>query len=150
MKVIICKNLWFRKPLFLLCISTNKYLKYFYFVLHIIFKNMSVKIPSTTPSAPATTPATDQYRLPDATTLQNTTKIAISEDKPIMMDYWTSSLEKTSFIGVREGGEKMLVKSEEEYTSPIQKIFKVGNDFVIMTENSIYLVDNKIPMKRIA
>ncbi len=111
---------------------------------------MSVKIPSTTPSAPATTPATDQYRLPDATTLQNTTKIAISEDKPIMMDYWTSSLEKTSFIGVREGGEKMLVKSEEEYTSPIQKIFKVGNDFVIMTENSIYLVDNKIPMKRIA
>lgn len=111
---------------------------------------MSVKIPSSTSSAPAPAPATDQYRLPDAATLQNTIKIAISEDKPIMMDYWTSSLEKTALIGVREGGEKMLVKSEEEYTSPIQKIFKVGNDFVIMTENSIYLVDNKIPMKRIA
>jgi hypothetical protein len=111
---------------------------------------------TTVSSAPAsTTPtptpaASDQYRLPDATTLQNISKIAISEDKPIMMDYWTASLEKKALIGVRENSEKLLVKSEEEYTSPIQKIFKVGNDFIIMTENSIYVVDNKIPTKRIA
>ena len=106
---------------------------------------------STTPTAPVATPApTEQYRLPDATTLQNISKIAISEDKPIMMDYWTASLEKKALIGVRENSEKLLVKSEEEYTSPIQKIFKVGNDFIIMTENSIYVVDNKIPTKRIA
>lgn len=103
--------------------------------------------PSSTPAAPA---ASDQYRLPDSTTLQNISKIAISEDKPIMMDYWTASLEKKALIGVRENSEKLLVKSEEEYTSPIQKIFKVGNDFIIMTENSIYVVDNKIPTKRIA
>ena len=113
---------------------------------------------STTSSALTTAPAStsapasasDQYRLPDATTLQNISKIAISEDKPIMMDYWTASLEKKALIGVRENSEKLLVKSEEEYTSPIQKIFKVGNDFIIMTENSIYVVDNKIPTKRIA
>lgn len=103
--------------------------------------------PSSTPAVPA---ASDQYRLPDTTTLQNISKIAISEDKPIMMDYWTASLEKKALIGVRENSEKLLVKSEEEYTSPIQKIFKVGNDFIIMTENSIYVVDNKIPTKRIA
>ena len=107
---------------------------------------------TTTPTPPVVVaPApTEQYRLPDATTLQNISKIAISEDKPIMMDYWTASLEKKALIGVRENNEKLLVKSEEEYTSPIQKIFKVGNDFIIMTENSIYVVDNKIPTKRIA
>jgi hypothetical protein len=82
--------------------------------------------------------------------MQNICKIAISEDRPIMMDYWTASLEKNALIGVRENNEKLLVKSQEEYTSPIQKIFKVGNDFIIMTENSIYVVDNKIPTKRIA
>ena len=92
----------------------------------------------------------DSYRLPDATTLEHISKIAISEDKPIMLDYWTSSLSKKALIGVRENNEKLLVKSNEEYTSPIQKIFKVGNDFIIMTENSIYVVDNKIPTKRIA
>ena len=105
---------------------------------------------TTTTTTVATTQPTEQYRLPDATTLQNISKIAISEDKPIMMDYWTASIEKKALIGVRENNEKLLVKSEEEYTSPIQKIFKVGNDFIIMTENSIYVVDNKIPTKRIA
>ena len=93
----------------------------------------------------------ETMRLPDAlTTMQNVCKIAISEDRPIMMDYWAPSLEKKALIGVRENNEKLLVKSEEEYTSPIQKIFKVSNEFIIMTENSIYVVDNKIPTKRIA
>ena len=109
---------------------------------------------TTTTTTPATAPTAieqkDSYRLPDATTLQNISKISISEDKPIMLDYWTASLTKKALIGVRENNEKLLVKSEEEYTSPIQKIFKVGNDFIIMTENSIYVVDNKIPTKRIA
>ena len=90
------------------------------------------------------------YRLPESTTLQHAAKLSIVEDKPIMMDYWTSSLEKTSLIGVKENQEKLLVKSEDEYTSPISKIFKVGSEFIIVTENSIYLIDNKIPTKRIS
>jgi hypothetical protein len=105
---------------------------------------------STATASIATASPAQEYRLPDANTLQNVSKIAISEDRPIMMDYWTASIEKRALIGLRENNEKLLVKSEEEYTSPIQKIFKVGNDFIIMTENSIYLVDNKIPTKRIA
>lgn len=92
----------------------------------------------------------NNYRLPDSVTLQHVTKLAIVEDKPIMMDYWTSSLEKTSLIGVKETQEKLLVKSEEEYTSPISKIFKTGSEFIIVTENSIYLIDNQIPTKRIS
>ena len=94
--------------------------------------------------------AESNYRLPSDVTLKHATKLAVVEDKPIMMDYWTSSLEKTSLIGVKENQEKLLVKSEEEYTSPISKIFKVGSEFIIVTENSIYLIDNKIPTKRIS
>ena len=67
-------------------------------------------------------------------------KIAIVEDKPILLDYWVSSLESKALIGVRENQEKLLVKSEEEYTSPVNKIFKVENEYIIITENSIYLV----------
>ena len=90
------------------------------------------------------------YRLPENTTLQHVTKLSIVEDKPIMMDYWTSYIEKESLIGVKESQEKLLVKSEEEYTSPIIKIFKSGSEFIIVTENSIYLVDKEIPTKRIS
>ena len=90
------------------------------------------------------------YRLPDVKTLQHASKLSIVEDKPILLDYWVNSLESKALIGVRENQEKLLVKSEEEYTSPVSKIYKVGTEYIIMTENSIYLVDVEIPTKRIS
>ena len=80
------------------------------------------------------------YRLPTNTTLQHASKISIVEDKPIMLDYWTLSQEKKIIIGVKEDGEKLLVKSEEEYTSPVIKIYKVETEYLVITENSIYIV----------
>jgi len=90
------------------------------------------------------------YRLPEEKTLLHATKLAIVDDKPIMLDYWNESLDKTVLIGVKENQEKLLVKSEEEYTSPIMKIYKTGSEYIIATENSIYLVDVNIPTKRIS
>ena len=98
-------------------------------------------------AADATT--TNGYRLPEINTLQHAAKLSIVEDKPIMLDYWTNSLDKSVLIGVKDNKEKLLVKSEEEYTSPISKIFKVGKEYIVMTENSIYIVDVEIPTKRI-
>ena len=112
---------------------------------------MSTAITTPTPTAPTPAPAaTEQYRLPDATTLQNISKIAISEDKPIMMDYWTASLDKKALIGAKDNGEKLLVKSEDEYTSPIEKIYKVETEYIIVTENSLYIVNSKVSTKRIS
>ena len=44
----------------------------------------------------------------------------------------------------KETKEKMLVKSNEEFTSLIQKVYKVGEEYIIVTENSLYLVSGKI------
>lgn len=90
------------------------------------------------------------YRLPEVNTLLHAAKLGIVEDKPILLDYWSASLDKTALIGVKEDGEKLLVKSEDEYTSPISKIFKVGKDYIVMTENSIYIIDVAIPSKKIS
>ena len=89
-------------------------------------------------------------RLPGSGTFQHAAKLAISEDKPILLDYWKLSLDKESFIGVKEDDEKLLVKSAEEYTSPIAKIFECDSEYLIVTENSIYIVDNSLPTKRIS
>lgn len=89
-------------------------------------------------------------KLPSVLTLQHACKLALVQDKPIMLDYWADSLEKKVLIGVKETKEKLLVKSEEEYTSPIVKIFKIENEYIIMTENSIYIVDAAISSKRIS
>ena len=82
--------------------------------------------------------------------IENVVKMAIVDDKPIMMDYWVDSLNGRALIGVREGGEKLLVKSEEEYTSPIAKIYKVETEYIILTENSVYVVSTDIQSKRIS
>ena len=91
------------------------------------------------------------YRLPEIVTLQHASKLAITEDKPIMMDYWKNSIDKIVMIGVKDDNskERILVRSEEEYTSPISKVYKVGGEYIIVTENSIYLVDVNIPTRKI-
>jgi hypothetical protein len=98
----------------------------------------------------------DVSRLPELKTMQEACKIAITEDKPILMDYWLGSINKSVLIGVsknmvdgEEVTEKILVRSEEEYTSPIVKVFGLGKEYVVMTENSLYIVDSKIPVNRI-
>ena len=89
------------------------------------------------------------FRLPSNTCMHNASKLAIVEDRPIMLDYWTQSIEKKVIIGVKENGEKLLVKSEEEYTSPIGKIFKIESEYIILTENSLYIVSSDIQSNRI-
>jgi hypothetical protein len=109
-------------------------------------QNNSAKPTSAT--AAVTTP--NGYRLPENATLQHAAKLSIVEDKPIMMDYWTASIDKSVLIGVKENAEKLLVRSENEYTSSIIKIFKSVDSYIVMTENSIYIVDIGIPTKKIA
>lgn len=90
------------------------------------------------------------YRLPQGVTLQHCAKLSVVEDKPIMFDYWTSSCDNDVLIGIRENGEKLLVKSADEYTSPISKIYKVETEYIIITENSIYVVSADIETKRVS
>jgi hypothetical protein len=90
------------------------------------------------------------YRLPTDITMKHASKLSIVDDKPIMMDYWTVSLDKKALIGARDNGDKLLVKSEEEYTSTIQKFYKSASEYIIITENSIYIVSNDIPTRKIS
>jgi hypothetical protein len=96
------------------------------------------------------TDASFNYRLPTDVTLKHAAKLSIVDDKPIMMDYWASSLDKKALIGARDNSEKLLVKSDEEYTSAIQKFYKSGTEYIVITENSIYIVSNEIPTRKIS
>lgn len=97
------------------------------------------------------------YRLPSESTLMNAARISIVEDKPVMFDYWTDSIDKKALIGVRDAqgesgekkSEKLLVKSATEYTSPIAKHYESASEYIIITENSIYIVAKDIPVRKI-
>lgn len=87
--------------------------------------------------------------LPSANVLLRAAKMAIEEDRPIMLDYFEDSVRKTCCIGVRDD-IKYLVKSETEYTSTIQKLFKLDECYIVCTENSLYVVHKDIPVKRVS
>jgi hypothetical protein len=86
--------------------------------------------------------------VPTATVLLRAAQVSIDEDKPIYFDYYRDSVEKKCCIGV-QGTTKYLVKSNDEYTSTIQSVFKCETCFIVMTENSLYVVDAGIPIKRV-
>ena len=101
---------------------------------------------SAAPPAATTTP----IALPDPNTMMQAAKLAIAQDKPILLDYFADSVSGKAFVGQdEETKEKMLVKSAEEFTSHIQKTYKVGRDYIIMTENSIYIVSGDIKARKI-
>ena len=103
-----------------------------------------------TPQPTQTTSSEFNYRLPSDITLKHAAKLSVVEDKPIMLDYWTASLDKKALVGAKDNGEKLLVKSEDEYTSSIAKFYKSGTEYIIITENSIYIVSSDIPTRKIS
>jgi hypothetical protein len=77
-------------------------------------------------------------------------KLAIDQDRAIMLDYYRQTAAGTAFLGEDPNTkEKILVKSKDEFTSLIKKLFKVGDDFIILTENSLYVVSGKIQRRKV-
>ena len=102
---------------------------------------------NTQPTAPATAAA---EILPSDAVMRHAARLALQQDKPILLDYYVESATGKAFMGEdQETKERMLVKSSDEFTSLIQKLYKVADDFIIITENSIYLVSGKIQKQRI-
>ena len=94
-------------------------------------------------------PVTD---LPNEKVLVHAAKIAMEQDKPILLDYYKETkVGGTAFLGEdKDTKEKILVKNPEEYTSPVTKMFKAKDDYIIVTENSVYVVSGSIKKKEIS
>jgi hypothetical protein len=86
--------------------------------------------------------------LPSASVLLRAAQLALDDDRPIYLDYFRDSLEKKCCIGVQDA-TKYLVKSDTEYTSTIQSVFKCEDCYIIVTENSLYVVSTEIAIKKI-
>jgi len=109
--------------------------------------------PQATATATATAATTNSVKadiVPTATALIQAARLGIQQDKPIQLDYYVDSAQSKAFLGEdAETKERVLIKSKEEFTSLVQKIYKVDEDILILTENSIYLVNGKIQKRKI-
>ena len=99
--------------------------------------------------AATASPKTD---VPSEKVLAHAAKIAMEQDKPILLDYYKATQTGgAAFLGEeKDTKEKILVKNTDEYTSPVIKMFKAKEDYIIVTENSVYIVSGSIKKKEIS
>jgi hypothetical protein len=104
------------------------------------------------PAAPAQQQPTASLEtpLPSPQVLVQAARLAQQLDRPIQLDYYADTCNKKAVIGEdQDTKDKLLVKSNDEYTSLIQKIYKVAEDYLVLTENSIYIVSGKVEKRKI-
>lgn len=106
--------------------------------------------PATSTSTPASTPAAADI-LPQPSVLLQAAKIAIEQDRDIKLDYYRDTAKGTAFLGEDKDNkqERVLVKSKDEFTSLVKKFYKVDNDYIVLTENSLYIVSGKIQRRQV-
>ena len=109
-----------------------------------------IPAPASAPTPASNPPAAAPEAIPNAAALLQAARIGIQQDKPIQLDYYVPSANAKAFLGEDpDTKEKVLVKSKEEFTSLVQKLYKVGEDYLILTENSIYIVSGKIQKRKV-
>ena len=79
--------------------------------------------------------------LPSSDTLMQATKLSIKVSKPICFYFYIDSCKGNASL-TQYQGDKIIYKNNEEHTSPIQNIYKVGDEYITVTENTIYIISS--------
>ena len=102
------------------------------------------------PTSSAPQQASLETPLPDAMTLLHAARFAQQLDCPIQMDYYADSCVKKAYIGEDpETKDKILMKTMDEYTSLIKRIMRASDNYIVQTENSIYIVSGKVEKRKV-
>lgn len=95
--------------------------------------------------APATGGSTT-LTLPTEKTLLQATKLALKTKKPICFYFYIDSV-KGKITIVSDGEDRIIFKNEDEHTSPILNTYKSDNCYIVVTENTIYILSADTQVK---
>lgn len=102
--------------------------------------------PSQSSGQPNQQQASQQLTLPNDKTLQQACKLSLKTKKPICFYFYIDSLKGKISI-VNDGEDRIIFKSEDEHTSPIINTYKSDNSFIVVTENTIYILSAETPVR---
>ena len=80
-----------------------------------------------------------EINIPSSNTLSQAAKLSIKISKPICFYFYIDSCNNNIKICANEQN-KIIFKSLDEHTSSISNIYKVENEYLIVTENTIYII----------
>ncbi len=84
--------------------------------------------------------------LPSDKTMQQAVKLSIKLCKPICFYFYVDSLKNRVCIA-SDGEDRIVYKNDEEHTSPILNTYKVNTEYVVVTENTIYILSAATPIR---
>jgi hypothetical protein len=97
-------------------------------------------------TAPASAPATgggekakSNLPMPSEKTLQQAFKLGLIMEKQICGYFYVDSIKGKVSIETHEG-EKIIYKNENEHTSRILNTYKTDSSYIVVTENTIYIL----------
>ena len=97
-------------------------------------------------SAQQAAPSANKLTLPDGKSLNQACKLSIKLSKPIDFYFYIDSCRGHCQI-ITNDGSKILYKNNDEHTSPIKNTYAVGNEYLVVTENTIYILSKSTPIK---
>ena len=84
--------------------------------------------------------------LPTEKTLLQATKLALKTKKPVCFYFYIDSV-KGKITIVSDGEDRIIFKNEDEHTSPILNTYKSDNCYIVVTENTIYILSADTQVK---
>jgi hypothetical protein len=90
---------------------------------------------------------TPNLNLPTAKTLNGAFKLSIAHGKPVEAYFYVDSLKGKVCIR-QDGDEKIIYKDEDEYTSPLENLYKSDNEYIAVTSNTIYIISSRTEVKK--
>ena len=90
-----------------------------------------------------------RYTINSKTVIQ-AERIALEQRKPVNTTFYKESMMGTVFVGEDKMNTKYLVnKTDSEYlTNRIEKIYKINEDFIIITTRAVYIVHGTIKKRK--
>ena len=85
---------------------------------------------------------------PCQATLNKSFKLANLVKKPISFNFYIDSLKGNIWIKCTND-KKIIFKSNNEHSSPIKSTFKVNDEYIVLTENTIYVISASTKVKLI-
>jgi len=92
------------------------------------------------------TNAKPKLGLPCDKTMQQAVKLSIKLCKPICFYFYVDSLKNRVCIA-SDGEDRIIYKNDEEHTSPILNTYKVNTEYIVVTENTIYILTSTTPIR---
>lgn len=91
---------------------------------------------------------TNETKVPSQTTLSAAANLSIRIGKPVCFYFYLDSCNNKVKIGTNNN-DKVIYKNNEEHTSPISNIYKSEGEYLIVTENTIYVISSGVKVVKL-